>query len=147
MKFIRSSYLNLTEKNIMQNILLNYRDINKGLKNLSTVISSAKDLCSFTIHLDLDDDIQKKELYELFKKLNNLKKISSINIRLSGETINMTELKHSLKAQKNLSKLYLSYFGISILKKGFISLSKNLGSCQNLSDLRVYLGSSFEILP
>jgi len=132
---------------LIRSTSLNYRTISEGLKNLSTMISFAKNLHSFTIRLNQCDNIQKMRLYQLFKKLYNLKKISLINIRISGKTINLAEVKHLLKAQKNLSKLDLLFAGISILETGFICLNETIAYCQNLSDLSIYFGYSPQIIP
>jgi len=155
MKFIRSSTLVFPKVFEPHQFAINANSvfnqhINKELKKLSRMISHAKDLHSFTFCL-FDYDIKKEQgFYGISEKLKNLKKISSMNIQFSQCNINDDEMKELLKVmciQKKSSKLDISYHGDSMLKKGFISLNKTIASCQNLSDLRVYLGFSTQNLP
>ena len=148
MKFIRSSMLKflrvrgfvrtLAEAQKKHSAFNQY--ISKELNNLSRMITDAKNLHSFTLYLDIYDLLKDRGLGSICKKLKSLKKVSSMNVRLSSNKMNEAKVEELLKIlaiQKKLSKLDISYYGDSIMKTGFIYLNKNIASCQNLSDLRV----------
>ena len=158
MKFIRSSRLSFPKKDSLglrqagfETIGSTYNQyIIKELKNLSRMISYAKDLHSFTLCLDVYDINKEQELDGICQKLKSLKNISSMIIQLSTIKITEAKVERLLKIttiQKKLSKLYISYNGSSILKTGVISFNKTIASCKNLADLSVYLGLSIIELP